>query len=55
MLTTQGNFTEFENILGEPLRTAEKIGVPAPTLKVLYGILRAMQWRTKEKKGLLSV
>ncbi|EFX01439.1 2-dehydropantoate 2-reductase family [Grosmannia clavigera kw1407] len=51
----KGNYTEFENIVGEPLRTARKLGVPAPTLTVLYGILRAMQWRTKEQKGLITL
>jgi ketopantoate reductase len=41
--------------VGEPLREAEKLGVPAPTLKVVYGILKTMQWTTKEKKGLVAL
>lgn len=51
----QGNYTEYENIVGEPLRAAQSVGVPAPTLTVLYGILRAIQWRTKEQKGLVTL
>ncbi|KAG0650721.1 AF-toxin biosynthesis 12-1 [Hyphodiscus hymeniophilus] len=51
----KGNFIEFENIVGEPLREAEKLGVPAPTLKVVYGILKTLQWTTKENKGLVTL
>lgn len=46
---------EFEYLVGEPLREAKKIGVSTPTLKVIYEICKAMQWRTKEAKGLVTV
>lgn len=46
---------EFENLVGEPLREAERVGVPTPTLKVIYEICRALQWRTMERKGAVAV
>ena len=42
----------MENIVGEPLREAEKVGVSATVLKTIYGFLKAIQLRTKEKKGI---
>jgi ketopantoate reductase len=51
----QGNFIEFENLLGEPLREGRKAGVPMPTLEVLYQLARVIQWRTKEAKDLVTV
>lgn len=51
----KGNFIEFENIIGEPLREAEALGVPAPTLKVLYALLKGLQFQVKEAKGLVKV
>ena len=51
----QGNFTEFENIVGEPLRVGTALGVPMPTLQVLYHLLQAIQWRTKEAKGKITI
>ncbi|KAJ5051607.1 uncharacterized protein L3040_001382 [Drepanopeziza brunnea f. sp. 'multigermtubi'] len=53
--TEKGNFTEFENIVGEPLREAEKLGVPAPNLRMMYGLLKILQWKTKETKGLVKL
>ncbi|KAG9662961.1 hypothetical protein KCU63_g20307, partial [Aureobasidium melanogenum] len=50
-----GNFTEFENIVGEPLRVGTALGVPMPTLKVLYHLLQAIQWRTKEARGKITI
>lgn len=50
----KGNFLEFENIVGEPIREAKRLGVPCPILKTMYGILRGIQARTKESKGLLK-
>lgn len=35
------------------MREAEKVGVPTPTLKVIYGILKGLQWKTMEAKGLI--
>lgn len=51
----RGNFIEFENIVGEPMRTARRLGVPCPTLTATYGILRGIQTRTKLAKGLLTM
>ncbi|KAG9666805.1 2-dehydropantoate 2-reductase family protein, partial [Aureobasidium melanogenum] len=51
----KGNFTEFENIVGEPLRVGTALGVPMPTLKVLYHLLQAIQWRTKEARGKITI
>ena len=53
-MRVQGSFMEFENIVGEPLREAERLGVPAPNLRMVYGLLRIMQTNIKEAKGLLS-
>ncbi|KAL2849450.1 ketopantoate reductase PanE/ApbA C terminal-domain-containing protein [Aspergillus pseudoustus] len=51
----RGNMTEFENLLGEPLREGTARGVPMPAATFLYHTLKAMQWRVKEQKGLISV
>lgn len=51
----QGNFIEFENLLGEPLRAGRDAGVAMPTLEVLYQLTKAVQWRIKERKGLVQV
>jgi len=51
----KGNFIEFENILGEPLREGEALGVPMPTVRVLYHLCQSMQWRNKELRGLVQV
>lgn len=51
----KGNFTEFENIVGEPLREAEGLGVPTPMLRAVYGLLKGLQFQTKEAKGLVWV
>ncbi|KAK3376475.1 ketopantoate reductase PanE/ApbA-domain-containing protein [Lasiosphaeria ovina] len=51
----KGNYIEFENIAGEPLREAERAGVPTPTLKVIYELLKGLQWQTKEAKGLIRM
>ncbi|KAL2826632.1 ApbA-domain-containing protein [Aspergillus cavernicola] len=48
----KGNLMEIENLVGEPVREAERLGVPAPTLKIVYGILKGLQLRVKEEKGL---
>lgn len=46
---------EIENLVGEPLREAEKLGIPTPNLMVIYQIAKALQWKTKEKRGLVTV
>ncbi|KAH7159514.1 putative 2-dehydropantoate 2-reductase family protein [Dactylonectria estremocensis] len=51
----KGNFTEVENLVGEPLRTGTGLGVPMPTLTVLYHLLKAIQWKTREKRGLVTI
>ncbi|KAI3393737.1 hypothetical protein diail_3783 [Diaporthe ilicicola] len=51
----KGNFIEFENIVGEPLREAQELGVPTPTLRAVYGLLKGLQFQTKEAKGLVTV
>ncbi|KAL4872374.1 hypothetical protein BDV12DRAFT_183058 [Aspergillus spectabilis] len=51
----RGNLTEFENILGEPLREGTSRGVSMPTATFLYHTLKAMQWRFKERKGLITI
>lgn len=47
----KGNYFELEVICGEPLREAEALGVPTPTLKVIYSLLKGLQLKTKEAKG----
>ncbi|KAH6693854.1 ketopantoate reductase PanE/ApbA C terminal-domain-containing protein [Plectosphaerella plurivora] len=48
----KGNLMEIENILGEPLREGEKLGVPMPTVRIIYGIMKGLQLGIKEAKGL---
>lgn len=35
---------EIEVILGNPIKTAKKLGVPVPTLEFLYSLLQTKQW-----------
>jgi ketopantoate reductase len=51
----QGNYIEFENLVGEPLREAQKIGLDTPILKTIYELCRMIQWRVKEANGLVKV
>ncbi|KAF2023916.1 6-phosphogluconate dehydrogenase C-terminal domain-like protein [Setomelanomma holmii] len=51
----KGNFIEFENLLGEPLREGKKAGVEMPTLEVLYQLAKAIQWRNKERRGMVDI
>ena len=55
LITFQGRYCEFENIVGEPLREGLAKGIPMPTLTVFYNILMAIQWRLKEKNGLIEI
>ncbi|KAJ5552712.1 ketopantoate reductase PanE/ApbA C terminal-domain-containing protein [Penicillium frequentans] len=48
----KGNLMEIENLVGEPLREAQRLNVPAPTLKLIYGIMKGLQLKVKEEKGL---
>lgn len=47
----KGNYVEMETIVGEPVREAERLGVEVPTLRVIYGMLKALQFQTKVAKG----
>jgi ketopantoate reductase len=51
---SQGNYLEFETMVGEPMREGRKAGVPTPTLNILYELCRAIQWKTKLAKGLVT-
>ncbi|KAH6871034.1 6-phosphogluconate dehydrogenase [Thelonectria olida] len=51
----KGNLMEVEYLVGEPLREAEKVGVPTPNLKAIYEISKALQWKNKEGRGLVTV
>ncbi|KAK3949831.1 ketopantoate reductase PanE/ApbA-domain-containing protein [Pseudoneurospora amorphoporcata] len=44
----KGQFIEFENLVGEPLREAQRAGVATPTLKVVYGLLKGLQFKAME-------
>ncbi|KAI1368677.1 putative 2-dehydropantoate 2-reductase [Xylaria arbuscula] len=48
----KGNLMEIETIVGEPLREGEARGVPMPTLRTVYGILKGLQLQLMEAKGL---
>lgn len=50
----RNNFIEFETIVGEPMREAQKLNVPCPTLTVVYGLLKGVQTRIMESRGLLK-
>ncbi|KAF4628779.1 hypothetical protein G7Y89_g9373 [Cudoniella acicularis] len=50
----KGNYIEFENIVGEPLREAEALGVPAPGLRMVYGLLKILQLKVKEQKEIVK-
>lgn len=47
-------FLEHENLVGEVLREGEKAGVEMPILRCLYGLCRAVQWQTKNSRGLID-
>ncbi|RSL92503.1 hypothetical protein CEP52_013776 [Fusarium oligoseptatum] len=51
----KGNLMEVEYLVGEPLREAKRVGVSTPNLTVIYEICKAIQWRMKEGKGLVTV
>lgn len=39
---------EIENLVGEPRREAVRIGVPALTLRIVYGIMKGLQDQGRE-------
>ncbi|PCH07155.1 Dehydrogenase, multihelical [Penicillium occitanis (nom. inval.)] len=51
----KGNFIEHMNLVWEPIQEAEKLGVPTPVLKTIFGFCQALQWQTKEAKGLVTL
>ena len=53
--TERNQLMEIEVILGNPIRTAKKLGVPTPYLSMLYNIAHIIQMRNKEKLGLIKV
>lgn len=46
-------YIEYENIVGEALRSGEKAGVAMPILRSIYGLCKAVQWRTMDQNGLI--
>ncbi|KAF7846253.1 hypothetical protein BT93_L4763 [Corymbia citriodora subsp. variegata] len=51
----KGRFTEFENIVGEPVRAGLSKGVSMPILSTMYSLLKALQWRTRERRGMVGI
>ncbi|PLB53544.1 2-dehydropantoate 2-reductase [Aspergillus steynii IBT 23096] len=51
----KGNLIEHENLLGEVVREADAIGIQTPTLTMLYNLCCAVQLRTKQSRGLISI
>ena len=41
--------------MGEPLREAERLGVPAPGLKIVYGMCKILQLNVMEQKGIVKL
>lgn len=52
--TIKGNPIEMEVILGNLLTVARELKVATPTLDVIYNLLKALQFRLKEAKGLIQ-
>lgn len=51
----KGNYIELEVISGNPVRIAQKNGVDAPILTIIYSLLKVVQQRTMETKGKITV
>ncbi|KAI2606776.1 2-dehydropantoate 2-reductase [Hypoxylon sp. NC1633] len=51
----KGNFTEYVNLVEEPVKEAERLGIPTPTLKIILGFCRALQWKAMEAKDLVTI
>ncbi|KAJ9145296.1 2-dehydropantoate 2-reductase [Pleurostoma richardsiae] len=51
----KGNFIEYENIIGEPVRAGKELGVPMPTLSIVFSMCKAIQWRNKQRRGLIDI
>lgn len=37
------------------MREGKRVGVPMPTVEVLYQIAKAIQWRVKEERGMVKI
>lgn len=46
---------ELEIIVGEAVREAQRLGVPAPTLTFIYSMLKTLQAGTKMAKGMIEM
>lgn len=51
----KGNPIELEVILGNLLVVADELKTPAPTLKILYELLKVVQFRLKEGQGIITL
>lgn len=51
----KGNFLELEVIVGNAIRIANRNGIEAPFLTMSYELLKVIQKRTKEAKGLIKL
>lgn len=51
----KGNPVELEVILGNFLRVARELEVPTPTLDLIYNLMKVVQYRLKEGKGLFTL
>lgn len=51
----KGNYIELEVIPGNAVRIAQRNGVEAPLLTMIYNMLKVIQTRTKEAKGAIEV
>lgn len=48
----KGNLMDVENIVGEPLREGEALGVSMLPLRIIYDLTRGLQVKITERKGL---
>jgi hypothetical protein len=56
MLTDdKGNYIVYGNLIGEPLRETQRIGLDTTILKTIYELCRMIQWKTKEAHGLVKL
>lgn len=51
LIIVQGNLFELENIIGEPLREAERQNVSAPFLAIIYRLCKSLQWQIRRQQG----
>ncbi|EGW35302.1 uncharacterized protein SPAPADRAFT_58524 [Spathaspora passalidarum NRRL Y-27907] len=51
----KGQLMELEIILGNPMRIARENGVSTPILSVIYSLLKMVQFRIKEERGMFEL